>query len=200
MANVIPAINASDLEIAKKQILIAKNFLPANGWIHIDVVDGRFSPNVTWGNPAEFADFLSKNLALRKINFEIHLMMISPETATEDWLKAEARRLIVHEEAAVDAEAILKKCLGYGAELMVAIKPETPVEKLKPFFNHIQYFQILAVKPGWAGQKFQPEILEKIKSLRAELPSVTIEVDGGMTPETVKVCREAGADLFVSAS
>lgn len=200
MTQVIPAINVQDFEAFKKQVLIAKDFLAANSWIHIDVVDGRFSPAVTWGDPMEFQTFLSKNISFIKLNFEIHLMVRNPELVSGNWFEAGAKRIIAHEEALIDADVIFEQCQHYQTEAMIAVNPETPVEKLNPFFNQFHYFQILAVKPGWAGQKFDLQVINKVKVLRAQAPYAKIEVDGGINPETARLCKDAGADLFVSAS
>lgn len=200
MATIIPAINAPDFEVVEKRIFEAKNFLPPDGWIHIDVVDGRFAMNVTWGDAEKFAEFLNVHITLRKINFEVHLMVLSPEKFFEGWLKAGARRIIVHEEAMVGPELIIKTCGDYGAEAMVAVKPETPVENFVPLMKQFKQFQILAVPPGFAGQNFNNQVINKIKFLRERAPDATIEVDGGMNPALVASCFKAGADTFVSAS
>lgn len=197
---IIPAINAPDFETAKNLILKAKEFLPPNGSLHIDVVDGKFSPASVWDNPEELKNLIAEEPWLRKIKIEIHLMVMHPEQVIESWLAAGASRVIVHKEAVIDANLILETCKQFGAEVMIAIKPETPAEDLKPFFKKFKAFQVLAVTPGWAGQKFKPEIVNKIKFLREEAPNATIEVDGGLNPQTVKICKNAGADLFVSAS
>ncbi len=197
---VIPGINAADFGAVKEKILMIKEFLPLDGWIHIDVTDGLFTLNVTWSNPSDLGRFLAEHLPLRKINFEIHLMVKNPERIIEDWLKAEASRLIVHEEAIVDPELILAKCEEYGAQVMIAIKPETPVEKLKPFFKDFEYFQILAVKAGPSDQEFNADVINKIRFLREQLPHAKIEVDGGINPEVAREVKEAGADIAVSTS
>lgn len=200
MPLIIPAINTSDFKVVQERIFTARTFLPPDGWIHIDVVDGRFAMNVTWGDAEEFGIFLRTHITLRKLNFEIHLMVKEPEKAAGPWLEAGARRLIVHEEAIVDPDLIVKQCGDYVAEAMLAAKPETPVEAYLDYAKQFKNFQVLAVSPGWAGQEFKPEILKKISSLRERLSNATIEVDGGMNPENVRKCRKAGADYFVAAS
>lgn len=200
MPLIIPAINTSDFKVVQERIFTARTFLPPDGWIHIDVVDGRFAMNVTWGDPEEFGDFLRSHITLRRLNFEIHLMVKEPEKITRNWFDAGARRLIVHEEALVNPDLIMKQCVDYAAEIMIAAKPDTSVEAYLDYAKQFKSFQVLAVAPGWAGQEFKPEILKKISSLRERVPNATIEVDGGMNPETVKKCREAGADYFVAAS
>jgi len=198
--HVIPVINAEDFETVEAELVIAHQFLHPSGWIHIDVVDGHFAPNITWGNPEELKKLKTIHHDFAEFKFEIHLMVFDTEFVCESWLKAGAERIISHHEVLHDPDLFLEKCEHYGAEAMVAISPETPADRLKPHFEKFRYFQVLAVKPGLAGQKFKPEILEKIRFLRREAPNAIIEVDGGITPETAKLCHDAGAHIFASAS
>jgi len=186
---VIPAINATSYAGAKKQIEQVAQFAEI---IHIDVVDGKFALNITWGSPEEFKTFAA--------NFEVHLMVDNPESVIEDWLKAGAKRIIIHLEAMTDPVYILETCEHYGAEAMLAINPGTEVGKLLPHTDEFKAFQLLAVNPGLAGQKFQHSIINKIELLREKSPNAKIEVDGGVNAETGKLAKEAGADMLVSAS
>ena len=203
---VIPAINAPDFELAQDLIKKVAGF---SGWIHIDVGDGKFSSIKTWGDSKEISNFGFRRLGrasplagISDLGIEIHLMVVDPLNHVEDWLKAGAKRLIVHLEAVHehDVDNILKLCQKYGADLMLAINPQTPVEQLRPYFNKVNFFQVLAVDPGKAGQNFQPLVLDKIKFLRQEAPSAKIEVDGGINPETAAAAKKAGADIAISAS
>ena len=194
---VIPAINSLSLEDAKKKIEIAANF---SDWIHLDIVDGVFAPVKTWGSPQELKE-LTTNNQRPTTNWEIHLMVENPEQEINGWLETGlAKRIIVHLESLANFEDFLKQRGNYGAEIMLAIKPDTAVEQLLPYLKGFQSFQILAVAPGYAGQKFQMEVINKIKFLRKMAPSAKIEVDGGINPETAKLAKEAGADIAVSAS
>ena len=195
---IIPAINTTSFNEAKKQIEQAAKFAsPTGGWVHIDVVDGKFAPNITWGS----SDGLSKiSGQLPNVSFEIHLMVENPEAVIEDWLKAGAKRIIIHLESITDPIYILETCEHYNAEAMLAISPETEVEKLLAHTDEFKSFLLLAVNPGLAGQKFQHSIINKIEFLRERAPNVKIEIDGGINPETAKLAKEAGADMLVSAS
>lgn len=197
---IIPAINAPNFQTVKDLIFKAREFLPPTGWIHIDVVDGIFSPASVWGNPAELKKLIVENTWLRKMNIEIHLMVMHPENVIAQWLAAGANRIIVHKEAVVDPDAVAQQCKDFGAQAMLAIKPETPVEELKPFLKRFTQFQVLAVTPGWAGQKFQAAVINKIQYIREQAPDAIIEVDGGINVETARMCKAAGADLAVAAS
>ncbi len=205
---VIPAINCVEPECVVEKVAAAKKFLPKDGWLHIDVADARFTFNKTWGNPEGFKLLKKKH---PDIQFEIHLMVEEPERAIPDWLEAGAERVIVHLEALTKREGSIEvdpkriewvyaKCAEYGAEAMLAINPETPVEELLAAGGKFLEFQILAVHPGLAGQKFLPLMLEKVKFLRIKLPHAKIEVDGGVNEEIAKLVKDAGADIVTSAS
>src|SRR3989344_5216045 len=188
---VIPAINAKNFKEAKKQIEEAVKF---TDFIHLDVTDGKFSPAIIWGSPKDF-------LKLPKVHYEVHLMVNNPELVIEDWLKAGINRVIVHFEVlGADFLQNTKFLKKYEKKIILAINPGTPAEKLLPYLTEIEQVLILAVKPGWAGQKFSVEVIHKIQFLRKAAPGVKIEVDGGINLETAKLCKEAGADIVVSAS
>lgn len=203
---VIPAINAKTFDEAKKQIETAAEF---SDWIHIDITDGVFSPAQIWGSPEELKKLVSElqflevepPMEVQPPYFEVHLMVANPEGVIDSWLRTGlVKRVIVHLEAMTDSVYILEKCKKYGVEAMLAINPVTEVGRLSAHFDDFHYFQILAVYPGLAGQKFKPEVLEKIKFLRKAVPNAKLEVDGGITPEAGKLAKEAGADILVSAS
>ncbi len=197
---IVPAINATSFEDAKTQLKTILAFLPEGNLIHLDIVDGKFAPNITWGTP----DGLQKLLVtchLSHVTFELHLMVEMPEAVIDAWLRTGlVKRVVVHLEAMTDSIYILEKCARFGAEAMLAINPGTDVQRLLAHADDFKYMQILAVYPGLAGQTFKPEIIEKIKFLKVKAANVTIEVDGGMNPGILKQCAEAGASIFVSAS
>jgi ribulose-phosphate 3-epimerase len=194
---IIPAINCRHFEEAVRRLRQAKKFLPAGGWLHLDVVDGRFAPNITWGNPSEFRFLAAEAVDL---NFEVHLMVERPEETVQAWWQAGVKRVIVHLEAMSDSALLLAAAEEAGGAIMLAISPETPVETLLPYLASFSFFQVLAVAPGLAGQKFEPQILAKVKFLRQRAPNAKIEVDGGINPETAQQAKAAGADILVSAS
>ncbi|MEK7146624.1 MAG: hypothetical protein AAB772_00010 [Patescibacteria group bacterium] len=191
---VIPAINEKTFEEVAKKIRIAEDFLPANGWIHIDVADGIFTPNKTWNVPDELASFKTR------LNFEVHLMVEKPEAVIDNWLKVGVKRLIIHLEAFAEPNFILNVVKEYNAEIILAANPVTPGDAISLYLGSFDFFQVLAVDPGLAGQKFQEKVLEKIKFLRSRNPAVKIEVDGGIDLETAKIVKAAGADIIISAS
>lgn len=191
---VIPSINQPDFKAVQEQIKKAEAL--GADWAHIDVSDGKFTPNVSWNKPQELEETREK----RKVNIEAHLMVVNPDRVLKDWLEAGVKRLIVHVESAKNIESMKAQCEAVGAELALSINPDTPIETLLRYRDLIGQILVLAVDPGPAGQKFREDQLGKIKALRAKMPNVKIEVDGGINLETAKLCKDAGADIFVSAS
>lgn len=196
---IIPAINASDFETAEKQIKQAAEF---SEWIHLDITDGVFSPAQIWGSPDEFKTLLANGYTLlANLKFELHLMVSNPEGVIDSWLRTGlVKRVIIHLEAMTDSVYILEKCNKYGAKAMLSINPGTEAERLLAHKDDFKYFQVLAVAPGWAGQKFNEKMIDKIKFIKESMPDGIIEVDGGINPETTKLAKAAGADILVSAS
>ncbi len=192
---IIPAINCSSFKRVRD--LTQKAAQLPSGWAHIDVTDGRFAHNVTWGNPEELA-ILKREYP--NLNFEVHLMVVNPEEVVKSWFTAGAKRAIVHLETIENPAFLLETADEYGGEMMLSVAPSTPVDLLLPHTNSFRYFQVLAVKPGLAGQRFMLDSLEKIRFLRQMAPDAKIEVDGGITPETARLAKIAGADMAASAS
>ena len=190
LMQIIPAINARDFFAVREMLLKTAQFLPTGGWIHIDVADRSMTPNITWGNPDEFKRL--KVSEFKKIHFEVHLMTRDGEARAETWRAAGAERIIVPVEL-LDAG----QC---AADIMPSLSPRVTVAALKPFFGIANQFQILAVPPGVPGQNFQEDALQKIAFVRAHAPSVILEVDGGITPDTGFRALAAGADILVSSS
>ena len=198
--NVIPVINCPDESCAREKFAVLKKFLPAGSFVHADITDGVWSTHATFSDPSEWA-----RLAL-PFALEAHLMVERPEEIADDWFTAGARRIIVHLET-VDGTGIyrlLELAARHQAELMLSIAPGTDTGSLEPliarFDERLAAFQVLAVHPGAAGQRFGNEAIARIISLRGLAPHATIEVDGGMNPETVRLVKNAGADTIVSAS
>ena len=194
---IIPGINSRDYEAAARA---AKKISEFSDWAHLDVEDGVFTPNLTWGDPLEFKELRESETAIKMMNFEVHLMIQEPEKELQSWLGAGAKRVIIHLEAMSNPHFILETAKKTGKEVMLAISPPTAVEMLTPYLSSFSAFQILAVSPGASGQKFDEKVLEKIKFLREGAPDAIIEVDGGINPETAKLAREAGARVLVSTS
>ena len=198
MLEVIPAINCAfgDAACVEGKIKLVQPFAK---WVHIDVADGKFTFNKTWADIQQFSLFKSQ---FPNLNFEVHLMVEDPEQVLPVWLASGVARVVVHIETfdAASAARIVELAKNANVQMMFSLNPETPIEAMRPYFPICSAFQVLAVHPGLAGQKFLPLILEKVKTIRAELPDSIIEVDGGINLETAKRSREAGASIIASAS
>jgi ribulose-phosphate 3-epimerase len=198
---VIPAINRENFEEAEEQIKLAVKILPSDEkWISIDVSDGRFSSRATWSDSQKLWILLKENKNLRDINFEIDLMVIDPEPRIKDWFIAGAKRISAPAETLFNPDYFLETAEKFEGQAMISISPGTPIENLSNILRKFSYFHVFAVEPGLAGQKFLPAALEKIKFLRQNFQNAIIEVDGGITPETIKLAKEAGADIFTATS
>jgi len=195
----IPAINCSDLECVRNRFTEIKKFLVPNGWVQIDVADGRFTFNKSWNNPDQLKDILAANSDFSP-NLEIDLMVEDPEEVVEDWLRVGIGRVIVHIETMKNFEFISGVCDKYGTEVMLSNSPEAPVEEFSSYFERCSSYQVLAVHPGPSGQKFLPLTMDKVRSIRGAIPGAIIEVDGGINLETAKLCKEAGATMVASTS
>lgn len=204
MAKVLPSINChyGDDKAVAMRIRDIENIFSEAGipvedrMAHFDVADGMFTFNRSWNEPELLAEIAPG------FSFEAHLMTENPASMAKRWLSAGAKQIIVHKEAAspnafAEIAAMAKKA---GAEAALALNPETSVAEVKHYFNYASSFLILAVHPGLSGQKFLPLVLEKISSLRREVPNAKIEVDGGINPETARLAIDAGADCLVSGS
>lgn len=162
-------------------------------YIHVDVMDGHFVPNLTFGAPV--VRCIKSNLPL-----DVHLMIENPENFIEDFAKAGAKVLTVHFEAAHDLHGLIVKIKEKGMKAGVSIKPGTQVEVLKDYLNEIDWVLVMSVEPGFGGQGFINGALDKIKWLRKNAPELDIAVDGGINDETARLCEEAGANVLIAGS
>ncbi len=188
---VIPAINADSFDEVKKRIKMVE---PYAEWVQLDVADGTFTKNTIWHNAS---DLLSLETSLK---IEVHLMIDRIEERVDEWLLASVKRVIFHLETSIYPHFVIEKCRKAGKEVGMAIGPDIPWTQLMPFCGKVDVFQVLAVYPGLAGQKFQEECLRKIEYLRKNCPAALIEVDGGINKEVAKKVAEAGADIVNAAN
>jgi ribulose-phosphate 3-epimerase len=168
-------------------------------WFHLDVMDGRFVPNISFGIPV--IEHIRK--ATPKV-CDVHLMILEPERYAEAFKEAGADILSVHIEACVHLHRNIQQIKSLGMQAGVAINPHTPVSLLQDILGDIDLVCMMSVNPGFGGQKFIPRTLEKIRELRRMIDdnrlSVKIEVDGGVTVDNAKSIIEAGADVLVAGS
>ncbi|MEI6583034.1 MAG: ribulose-phosphate 3-epimerase [Chitinophagia bacterium] len=168
-------------------------------WFHLDVMDGSFVPNISFGIPV----IAQIRKATQKV-CDVHLMIQHPELLTEAFHKAGADILTVHYEACVHLHRNIQQIKGLGMKAGVAINPHTPVQLLKPILLDIDVVCVMSVNPGFGGQQFIPNTLAKIRELKQLIQetgsSVLIEIDGGVTLENAASIVTAGADVLVAGN
>ncbi len=164
-------------------------------WLHCDVMDGHFVPNITFG-PDTIAAFRKAT----KLPLDVHLMIERPDQYVGRFIDAGADHLIVHLEAQHDVAKTLQHIRTRGKRAGLAINPDTSAEKALPFLGQIDELLVMTVHPGFGGQAFLPEMLPKIRALRSAAPNLPMIVDGGINPETGRQCVEAGANILVAGN
>jgi ribulose-phosphate 3-epimerase len=164
--------------------------------LHLDIMDGHFVPNLSFGIPVVEAVRRSTDLPL-----DVHLMISEPARYVERFRKAGADLLTVHIEVLDDPRPLLEKIRALGAGVGISLNPPTPVETLDGCLDLCDLVLVMSVMPGFGGQAFEPVALEKLRRLRSSVgDDVLLSIDGGVNLETVGDCAEAGADLFVAGS
>ena len=169
-------------------------------WIHFDVMDGVFVPNITIGAP------VLKSLAKTvKAYYDVHLMIIDPIKYIDDFAGAGASMIVFHVEAESDVWETIAKIKTAGVKCGLTIKPGTPPEAVFPYLKDIDMVLVMSVEPGFGGQKFMESCVPKIKAIRAKAnelgrQDLLIEVDGGIDEKTSKIVAKAGADVLVAGS
>jgi len=168
-------------------------------WLHVDVMDGHFVPNMTIGPPV--VEAIGK-IAARPL--DVHLMITDPLKYAPDYAEAGAHVLTFHYEVAgstAGAREIVRAFRGVGVrEVGVSVKPKTPVEVLAGILDDVDLVLVMSVEPGFGGQKFMPEVLSKVRWLRERGFDKHVEMDGGLNDKTLPLCAEAGTNVFVAGS
>ena len=168
-------------------------------WIHVDVMDGRFVPNLTFG--AKVIETLRR---LTKLPLDVHLMVVEPEKYFDSFAAAGANVLTIHQEAAPHLHRQLHRIRELGCKAGVAVNPSTPIDTLRDVARDLDLLLVMSVNPGFGGQKFIEGSVEKIARARQLLGAVgsaaALEVDGGISRDTITRCWRAGADTFVAGN
>lgn len=168
-------------------------------WLHIDVMDGHFVPNITLGAPIVKA-LRSKT----PLTFDVHLMISDPLKYAEDFVKAGADIITFHYESDSDVSETIKLIHSLGCKAGLSVKPKTPVEVVFPYLDELDMVLIMTVEPGFGGQSFMQDMMPKVKAVREECKkknlNTFIQVDGGISLKTIDEAAKAGADVFVAGS
>lgn len=194
---IAPSILSADFARLDEQIAEVE----AHGadWIHIDVMDGHFVPNLTMG---QFIVETCKRVTT--LPLDVHLMVETPERMLESFVAAGADHLSVHIEASTHIHRTLQRIRRLGCKAGVAINPGTPASAIEPVLHLVDIVLVMTVNPGFSGQTFLPEVMPKVLQIREWLdqanPEAVIEVDGGIDSTTLPVSLDAGAQAFVAAS
>lgn len=169
-------------------------------WLHIDIMDGRFVPNLTFG-PETLAALRRRGL---RLFFDTHLMLAEPHRYVEAFAKAGANLISIHIEPACDHAETLRKIRDLGCQSGIVLNPDTPAAAIAPLLDLVDLVLVMTVQPGFGGQPFRRDVLPKLQQIaewrQARAHSFRLEVDGGVDLATAAECRSAGADTFVAGT
>ncbi len=196
-AKISPSILAADLLHLSDQVSAAEQ--GGADRFQVDVMDGVFVPNISFGQPV-----VSAMRRATKRLLEAHLMIVQPERYVEDFARAGADLIIVHQEAAVHLDRIVQQIKQLGQKAGVALNPATPASTLDQIIEQLDLVLVMTVNPGFGGQSFIPHTLRKIRQVQQMLiernPACEIEIDGGVEVETIGAAYQAGARVFVAGT
>ncbi len=192
---IAPSILSSDFANLETEI----KRLEQNGadWVHVDVMDGHFVPNLTIGAPV-----VKAIKPVTKLPMDVHLMIENPAKYVKDFALAGADIITFHYEATKENTfEVINIIKSYGAKVGISIKPKTPVSAIKPYLDFVDLVLIMTVEPGFGGQKFMADCADKIIEVKAYAnKEILVEVDGGVNTETAQHCKKCGADVLVAGS
>ncbi len=192
---VAPSILSADFAAMGEAV---KNLEKWNAdWVHCDVMDGEFVPNITFGMP--MVEALRRNT---KLFLDVHLMIVKPERYVERFVKAGADLVTFHPEASEDPHGTIVKIKAAGAKAGIVLNPDIPCEVAKEYLGEVDLVMLMGVFPGFGGQKFIPEVMEKISVLKEMTKGtcVLVELDGGVTQDNAPEMKRRGLDVMVAGN
>ena len=197
MIKIAPSILAADFAKLGEEVLEVEK--AGADWIHVDVMDGHFVPNISFGPIV-----LNAIRPLTKLPMDVHLMIENPDQYIEEFAKAGADFITVHVEACPHLHRTIQLIRSFGVKPGVVLNPHTPIETIQHVLEDIDLVLFMTVNPGFGGQKFIHSVVPKVKQLSDIIKekglSIEIEIDGGINEETIVACAEAGATVFVAGS
>ena len=197
MIKIAPSILSADFANLERDI----HRIAAADYVHVDVMDGVFVPNISIGIPVV--------QSIRKVTdmfLDVHLMITEPVRYVEQFCDAGGDLVTVHVEADTEEKIheAIDKIHAKGKKAGIVLKPKTPAEAVLPFINKVELILVMTVEPGFGGQKFMADMMPKVSAIRGYInemnPACELEVDGGVAPDTCKTCIEAGANVLVAGS
>lgn len=197
MVKIAPSILSADFSKLGEEIKDVE--LGGADYIHVDVMDGHFVPNITIG-PL----IVEAIRPVTKLPLDVHLMIEDPDQYVEAFAKAGADYITVHAEASRHLHRSIQNVKSFGVKAGVVLNPATPVESIQHIIEDVDMVVLMSVNPGFGGQKFIPSVLQKIRQVKQMADekglNIEIEIDGGVNEETAKLCIEAGANVLVAGS
>ncbi len=191
--NIAPSMLASNYARIEEELLKCKKI--GSDYIHLDVMDGHFVPNISIGAPV-----ISAMKKVCDVPFDVHLMISEPLKYIDDFCDAGADIISFHTECDSDIEETIDKILSRNVKAALAVKPNTPIDVVYPYLDKLSMVLVMTVEPGFGGQSFMEDVMPKVSAIRERCPDMDIEVDGGINPETIKIASKAGANVFVAGS
>ncbi len=195
-SKIAPSLLAADFACLEREISGVEG---SSDWLHLDIMDGHFVPNVSFGMPV-----IKSIRKVTDLYFDCHLMTTNPDAFLPELAEAGANLVTVHIEAIPDPTKAAKRARDVGMDFGLVCNPATPVAAIGPFMDLCDVVLVMSVEPGFGGQSFVPEVLDKVETAREWVENqglaTDIQIDGGITPETARLAASAGANVFVAGT